>query len=130
MDEIKFTVETDPRPLARARFNGRRCYQPKVNTDYRQIVQSAAKMAMCGREPLSGGIKVAVNLYRKYQPTAQNFGDVDNHVKAILDALTGIIFGDDSQVVTCTVAKFTDKVRPRAEVSICPVTVPEPLLSA
>ena len=120
MDEIKFCIETDPRPLARARFNGRHAYQPKVNTDYRQIVQSAAKMAMGDNPPLSGAISVAVKLFRKYQPTAKIFGDVDNFLKAILDALTGIIFGDDSQVVTCTVAKFTDKQHPRAEVTICP----------
>ena len=75
---------------------------------------------MGNREPLSGAISVAVNLYRKYQPTAKIFGDVDNHLKAIFDALNGIIFDDDSQVVTCTAMKFTDKIRPRVEVEICP----------
>ena len=118
MDEIKFCIETDPRPLARARFNGRRCYQPSSNREYRQIVQSAAKLAMGNNPPLRGAISVAVKLFRKYQPTAKIFGDVDNFLKAIFDGLNGLAFVDDSQVVTCTVAKFTDKVRPRAEVTI------------
>ena len=118
MDKIQFVIEGDPRPLARARFNGRRCYQPSSNTDYRQVVQQSAKLAMGNTPPLSGAIGASIKLYRRFKPTAKIFGDVDNHLKAIFDALNKLVFDDDSQVVTCAVSKFCDKERPRTEISI------------
>ena len=75
-------------------------------------------MAMCGAEPLDGEICAAVKVYRKYRRTARVFGDVDNHLKALFDGLSGIVFEDDAQIVRCIVEKFTDKARPRAEIEI------------
>lgn len=67
---------------------------------------------------MKGEVKAHVRLYRRYKPTAQTFGDVDNHLKAIFDALNRIVFDDDSQIVRCVVEKFTDKNQPRAEIEI------------
>lgn len=49
--------------------------------------------------------------------------DVDNVAKAILDALTGVIFHDDSQVERLTVEKV-DGDRPRVKVRARPLTLP------
>lgn len=73
---------------------------------------------MKGKEPLSGEISAVVRLYRKYKPAARNFGDVDNHLKAIFDGMNQIVFADDSQITKCVVEKFTDKNKPRAEIEI------------
>ena len=115
---IKMLIEGDVIPSARPRFSGRRCYQPKRNVEYRQKVQAAARSAMKGKPPLEGEICAVVKVYRKFQRTAQKFGDVDNHLKAIFDGLSGIVFCDDAQIVRCVVEKHTDKERPRAEIEI------------
>lgn len=118
MERIKILVPSEPVPLARARFSGRHCYQPKRNREYREVVQQAARSAMGGREPLKGEVSAVIKLYRRFKSTARNYGDLDNHAKAILDGLNQIAFADDRQVVRCLIAKFTDKHNPRAEIEL------------
>ena len=116
---MTIVIAGDPVPAQRPRFSGKRAYQPRRNVEYRQSVQAAASEAMSGREILRGAISAIVRLYRRYKPTARNYGDVDNHLKAIFDGLNQIVFADDAQIVRCVVEKFTDKKNPRAEVEIC-----------
>ena len=68
-----------------------------------------AKAEMRGREPLTGKLKISVELYRNKKPDCKGYGDGDNHLKAIFDALNGIVFADDSQIVEGTFKKFKDK---------------------
>ena len=113
---IRLVILGDVIPAARPRFSGRRCYQPKRNREYRERVQSAAKLAMAGASPLKCEICAAVKLYRRYKRSSRIYGDVDNHLKAIFDGLNGIVFVDDAQIVRCVVEKHTDKENPRAEI--------------
>lgn len=115
---IRIVIEGDVIPAARPRFSNRRCYQPKRNQEYRQKVQTAARLAMKGAEPLTDEICAAVKIYRKYKRSSRIFGDVDNHIKAIFDALNGVVFVDDSQICRCVVEKYQDKAKPRAEIEI------------
>lgn len=115
---IRIVIEGDVIPAARPRFSNRRCYQPKRNQEYRQKVQTAARLAMKGAEPLTDEICAAVKIYRKYKRSSRQSGDVDNHCKAIFDALNGVVFVDDSQICRCVVEKYQDKERPRAEIEI------------
>ena len=115
---IWIRVEGDAIPAARPRFSGRRAYQPKRNVEYRAKVQAAAREAMKGAKPLQGEVVANVRLYRRYKPTARNYGDVDNHLKALFDGMNQIVFGDDSQITRCLVEKFTDKENPRAEIEV------------
>ena len=115
---IKIIVDGDPIPAARPRYSVRRVYQPKRNAEYRAKVQAAAQSATAGREPMTGEVSAVVKLYRKYKPSARNFGDVDNHLKALFDGMNQIVFADDSQITRCVVEKFTDKNQPRAEIEI------------
>ena len=117
---IKIVVSGDVVPAARPRFGAGRCYQPKRNVEYRRRIQASAVAAMDGAEPLKGEISAAVKLYRRFKPTARNFGDVDNHLKGIFDALNGICYVDDRQITRCVVEKFSDKEQPRAEIEIEP----------
>ena len=116
--EVSFTVPSDPIPAARPRFSGRHAYQPARNRKYREVVQTSAREVMNGREPMTGAVEVQLSLFRRFKPTARQFGDTDNHAKGILDALNGICFADDSQVVRLTVEKHTSKTAPRAEIKI------------
>ena len=118
MERIRIVVQAEPVPLARARFSGRHCYQPKRNREYREVVQQAARLAMNGAEPLKGEVSAVIKLYRRFKPTARNYGDCDNHLKALLDALNGTAFEDDRQIVRCLVEKFTDKGNPRTEIEL------------
>lgn len=115
---IRITVTGDAIPAARPRFSGHHAYQPKRNREYRERVQTAASAAMVGREPMTGAVAVCVRLYRKYKPTSRNYGDVDNHLKAIFDGMIQIVLKDDAQIVSCLVEKHLDKVNPRAEVTV------------
>ena len=116
MERIKIIVQAEPVPLARPRFSGRHCYQPKRNREYRAVVQQAARLAMNGAEPLKGEVSATVKLYRRYKPTARNYGDVDNHLKSLFDGLNQIAIEDDRQIVRCLVEKHADKGNPRAEI--------------
>ena len=73
---------------------------------------------MGGRKPLSGEVSATVKLYRRFKPTARIFGDVDNHLKALLDALNGTAFEDDRQIVRCLVEKFMDAIHRREEIEL------------
>lgn len=115
---IQIMIEGDPIPASRPRFNGRRCYQPKRNMEYRSLVQASAYAAMFGKQPMTGELSAVVKIYRRFKPTARNFGDVDNHLKAIFDALNKIAYLDDSQICRCLVEKFKDAKRPRVEIEI------------
>lgn len=46
--------------------------------------------------------------------------DIDNITKCVLDALNGIAYHDDSQIVRLTVEKFYAQ-QPRVEVDICDI---------
>lgn len=115
---IRFEVSSEPIPASRPRFSGKHVYQPKRNVEYRAKVQAAALMAMDGREPLTGEVVAVVKLYRRYKPTARNYGDLDNFLKGIFDALNGVCYVDDRQIVRCLVEKHTDRAFPRLEISI------------
>ena len=47
---------------------------------------------MQGREPLTGKLKVTIDLYKNCKIDSQSFGDVDNHQKAIFDILIDICY--------------------------------------
>ena len=117
---IKFTAAIEPIPLARPRVNTqtRQAFYPKRSADFKKALSLIAKSAMRGKKPLSGQLKIRLNLYRKFSPTSQMFGDVDNHQKAIFDALNGICFEDDKQICEVICRKFQDKKDPRIEIEI------------
>ena len=118
---IKILIEGEPIPAARPRFSHGHAYQPKNNREYRERVTNAARSAMGSKAPLTGAIAAVVKLYRKYKPTARNFGDIDNHLKALFDGMNQIVFLDDSQLTKCVVEKFLDKTNPRTEIEISEV---------
>ena len=64
-------------------------------------------------KPLEGPLKVQIALYwpdkRKH--------DIDN-IKVLLDALTGIVWEDDSQIVDLHLTKSIDTKQPRVEMTL------------
>lgn len=70
-------------------------------------------------EPFKCDLAITLNLYHG---TKRKF-DIDNANKLIFDALTGIVYEDDSQIVELTIRKSYDKERPRAELQIFPSVI-------
>lgn len=76
--------------------------------------QWQAKSQQKGLQPLTGPIKLSVDLYFGTKRKC----DIDNFNKLCYDALTGIVWEDDSQIVEVTTRKFYDKLQPRIEITI------------
>lgn len=66
-----------------------------------------------GITPLQGRITVTVRVYRP-----ANRGDLDNSLKAILDALNKRAYQDDSQIDELHAYKYLDRANPRVEVEV------------
>jgi len=116
---VNFMVEGTPVPKGRPRFARRgkfvSTYSPKTTVDYETKVAEAAQLAMGGSEPLETpvGAYIYITLpipasYSKKRkqdclsgnerPTKKS--DIDNYCKAVFDGMNGIVFLDDSQVVS------------------------------
>lgn len=116
--KLKIVVPSEPIPAARPRFSRGRAYQPARNREFREVVRLSAMAAMNDKEPMRGEVTAKISLFRRFKPTARNYGDADNHAKAILDGLNGICFSDDAQIVRLVVEKFKDAENPRAEIEL------------
>ncbi len=136
---IQFAVTGPPVAKGRPRIgrsaNGRPvAYTPAATRKYEVFVKLTAQHAM-GANPLLRGpltvrmlilLSIPKSMSKKNRALALGDNlrpitrpDVDNYAKSILDALNGIVFKDDSQVVELRVEKrYTEK--PRIEVSIFP----------
>ena len=66
------------------------------------------------RKPLEGDIEVSITLYFGTKRKA----DLDNFNKLSLDALTGIVWEDDSQIADMRVRRAYDKQNPRIDFAL------------
>jgi Holliday junction resolvase RusA-like endonuclease len=118
---IAFSVPGDPVPQPRARVSTvggfGRAYVPKSHAvhPYRQAVALAAKAAGC--EPHAEPVNVVIDfVFARPKSHLRKSGvredapvlprsDLDNMAKAVLDALNGVAWVDDSQVSRLVVEK-------------------------
>ncbi|WP_337032468.1 RusA family crossover junction endodeoxyribonuclease [Paenibacillus illinoisensis] len=132
---IQFTVYGNPVAQGRPKFSSQggftRAYDPKNSKDYKDYVRlAAAEHAPAAL--LEGPLGMVLTVYRS---TPKSFSkkkaaqaeagqirpitkpDVDNYLKGVKDALKGVIWKDDSQVVE-VFAQKRYSARPRIEVKI------------
>jgi Holliday junction resolvase RusA-like endonuclease len=121
---VTFMVEGTPVPKGRPRFARRgkfvSTYSPKTTVDYESKVSESAKLAMGASEPLETpvGAYIYITLpvpasYTKKRTQACLSGqerptkksDIDNYCKAIFDGMNGIVFVDDSLIVSLHATK-------------------------
>lgn len=117
MADVSFEVFGKVRGKGRPRFTrGGRPYTPKATRDYERAIREAFENAN-GRppEPFSGPIAVCIMTYRQLPNSAPKSviseqdthkPDIDNVAKIVLDALNGVAWKDDAQVVSLTVSKL------------------------
>ena len=119
--EVKFTVPGKPTGKGRPRFNRKtgKTYTPKGTAAYERVVQRAylatapdvhltgpirAKISACYGIPMSWpNKKIEAALAGHIFPTVKP--DLDNVAKAVLDALNGIAYDDDSSIVQLIICK-------------------------
>lgn len=118
-----------PMAKGRPRFTKEgRAYTPERTATFEAKLTYAAQVAMNGRPPLDGPLRVSVDVYmpipeskpkrwkllalaQRLWPTKKP--DADNFAK-VLDAMNMIVWVDDSQIVDLHVRKFYSD-RPRFE---------------
>lgn len=113
MTAITFTVPGEPQGKGRAKFGRGRTYTPAKTVAYEGLIALAAAPAMTGRAIMTGPVEVAFTatfsipasaakskragmLAGTILPTKKP--DLDNILKAIGDALNGVVFKDDAQI--------------------------------
>lgn len=117
---LAFTIPGEPvhaaRPRAVSIGGHARIYSPKQNVVSKQVIMDFASKAMNGSPPLEGPIKLHIEATyphpgswskpkRERTPWKISKPDWDNIGKLAADALTGIVFRDDAQVVQASVIK-------------------------
>jgi len=66
-----------------------------------------------GVTPVTGPVAVFLDVYRP-----RRRGDLDNILKATIDALQSLAYHDDQQVTEIHAQRYEDKRAPRVEVSV------------
>jgi Holliday junction resolvase RusA-like endonuclease len=120
--QLIYSVEGDPVGKQRPRFSRGRTYTPKKTVDYEKQIADKAREAMGSSEPLETPIAIFIWInhaipasYSKKRKEACLNGlewpkkpDLDNVAKVYLDAMNGIVYKDDVQVVKLRVTKRYD----------------------
>lgn len=130
--KYQFIYHGNPRGQERPRFGGR-AYKTAEAKAYENGIAIAYKLAVRNRKPLEGPLSVEIlagypipGSTTKAQRAAMLSGeqlptkkpDIDNVVKAILDALNGQAWLDDKQVISVNAKKIYAE-HPGLIVTIC-----------
>lgn len=110
----RFTVclPFPPVPASRPRVTRWGTYYGKTYKNYRQLADKAIPVS--DKSPLLGNLRAVVEFVCRRPKTTKRLnprGDIDNHLKAILDAITGTkkkpkgYWLDDDQIVEVTALK-------------------------
>jgi Holliday junction resolvase RusA-like endonuclease len=106
-------------------------YDPKESKDYKKYVSLIARQH-APKKPIEDPVSVSLKIYRQIPESTTKKDralflagikrpvvkpDNSNYAKGIEDALNGIIYKDDSQIVDLTISKFYSD-NPRVEISI------------
>ncbi|WP_346709028.1 RusA family crossover junction endodeoxyribonuclease [Limosilactobacillus oris] len=137
-DQLFFTFDIEPTPQLRPRVSSRggyvRVYDPPKVANFKRILCSLA-VHQYARPPLLGALSVSLTFYRPVQKSISKTErerrlsnrskpvvkpDTDNYIKSTLDALNGILWHDDAQIVKITGEKrYSD--HPKITVSVKPM---------
>lgn len=137
-DQLFFTFEIEPVPQLRPRVSSRggyvRVYDPPKVKQFKSLLRSLA-VNQYSRPPLLGPLSVSLTFYRPVQKSISQTErerrltnqskpvvkpDTDNYIKSTLDALNGVLWHDDAQIVKIEAEKkYSD--HPRITVNVKPV---------
>ena len=131
-DRLDIVIPIEPQGKARPRFDSRsrRTYTPTKTIKYEWEIQKAFRERYPDMIPPSGDLKVQIaacfsmpKSWSNKKKKEASLGhcrqkpDADNIATAVLDALNGLAYVDDAQVVELSVVKYWD-YEPSVEVMI------------
>lgn len=121
---VSFTIKTAPQPQLRPRVANvgghPHVYDPASTRQFKKIVTKLASSEMGKTEPIDGPIRVSFTFYRPVQQslTKAEFDrravgdelptmkpDLSNYLKAVEDALNGVVWVDDRMITTEVIKK-------------------------
>lgn len=128
---IRFEIPGEPIAKARPRVTKWGVHTPEKTKNYEVLVKELYAINH-GQTMLEGELGIRLKLYfqipksaskkkkqlmmdQELRPTKKP--DLDNCMKSITDALNGLAYKDDSQIVSATIEKYYSDI-PRAEVEI------------
>ena len=94
------------------RHNGRRILSRKAR-DHKQAMTMEAKSQVGRKNPMAGEVKAEIYWF---MPDHRK-RDIDN-LKMVIDAMTGVLWKDDSNIWELTIRKYVDKENPRIEIMV------------
>ena len=120
---MKFKIPGKVQTKQRPRFYNGRVYTQKQTVDYEKLVKSVFEeyAAIYKWQPIEGAIRAEIKVYMKIPKSDTKLAkkrklegyvrptvtpDTDNLAKSILDALNGLAYDDDKQIVELEVKKF------------------------
>lgn len=129
MQSVTIELTGPPKGKGRPRFARAtgHAYTPQSTRSYEAALRYAAQVKMAGKAPIEGPLRIealfafpvpvswsnkrrADALAGLVRPTGKP--DIDNLIKSLGDAFNGVVWRDDSQVVTAQVAKrYSDHPR-------------------
>ena len=132
---IKLVIDGEPVAQERPKFTTYhkiiKAYDPEKSRNYKKYVALVARQQY-KLKPLTGALKISCTFYRQIQQSgskAVKFAksehvirptvkpDIDNYFKCVTDALKGICWLDDNQIVDVEMHKHYDE-QPRTEIEI------------
>jgi Holliday junction resolvase RusA-like endonuclease len=144
MSEIKLVIYGEPVPQGRPRFAriGKyvHAYDPEKSKNYKQLVRfwvTQHLKKIDSFKPLENALYVDITFWLSIpsswskkkrieadsgiiRPISKKGGDIDNLCKCVIDAMLGIVFVDDSQIIKLGASKNYSET-PRCEVTIISV---------
>ncbi|MBA7707098.1 hypothetical protein ES703_115963 [subsurface metagenome] len=130
--KISFIVPGEPQGKLRPRWSPMGTYTPKKTVEYETYIKEIFVISYPDFRLLEGALRMQIIAWvmipkstskkkqklmeeRIIRPTKKP--DFDNIIKAIADALEGLAYKNDNQIVTCIIHKYYS-VRPRLEIEI------------
>jgi len=103
MDEVTLELPVPPSANEYWQYSRGHVYTSQVARDYKRAVS-----LLIPRQVMSGEVCLNISVYR-----ARKIGDLDNYLKIMLDALKGILYHDDNQIIEIHSFRYDDKANPR-----------------
>lgn len=132
---IKITIPIEPveqaRPRAVRMQKGVRLYDPAKVRNYKSQLALWVSLRYSNK-PATGPLEVRLKFYRHIQQSVSKKEralrlsgahrpivkpDTDNYIKSTLDALNGVLWADDNQIVDLSASKFYSD-NPRIEIEV------------
>ncbi len=105
---MRFSIPIRPKPKERPRFANGHAYTPKGTREYEKLIAYYAKQA--GATPSKLPLIMTITATFKSPIKRKSFycvkrPDIDNLQKMVFDALNGVAYEDDAQIVEATITK-------------------------